>query len=72
MNNQVLPRYSEEWKANLRILCKMSKAVFKQEEEGSEAEIGFEDLSALTGRVIGLRWERAKTKHISGAIQVSR
>ena len=40
----------------------MSKAVFKQEEEGSEAEMGFEDLSALTGRVIGLRWERAKTQ----------
>ena len=33
----------------------MSKAVFKQEEEGSEAEMGFKDLSALTGRVIGLR-----------------
>lgn len=50
----------------------MSKAVFKQEEEGSEAELGFEDLSALTGRVIGLRWEPAKTKHISRAIRVSR
>lgn len=26
-----------------------------QEEEGSSVEMGFEDLSALTGRVIGLR-----------------
>lgn len=40
-------------------------AVFKQEEEGSEAEIGFEDLSALTGRVIGAKMRAAKTKHIS-------
>ena len=72
MNNQVLPRYSEEWKSQPEDFMWMSKAVFKQEEEGSEAEMGFEDLSALTGRVIGLRWERAKTKHISRGIRVSR